>query len=730
MQLPWSAGEWLHEGRRRGCKLTNMPRRPQPPRFPALAELFSNAMKEMPEESTLQKIVSTLKNELERSGHGSKSGKAVPISKSTLSAIFTGQRPPSPILIPLLGRFFYPDDLPACEGFIKTLRREVRSCQPVAPTRVVKLADLINGLPLRVRTVEYHPFCGTPENFLTAIMERLFRLSNIRVEQLQATKGEHEFVDIERGIQDGLIDFTVGVFSTLRRRLFACFLETPVRMAVSAVAIAGRLHEREALQKRLTQLSYGGKGDNVLPIVVPGNVGEQQVLSLGFGADEYLEAADKDAASLANMLITHDRNNRGMVPVVVADELMALRVLEALHHAGEAGFLVFPINSHRAISAVAAKRDSTEYFLSVCVSRSNFELASYFEDAMRFYLKTEIATTSQAYANAYFELTAAVKDGLKYDAGIREHTPDIFGELLDKYLSDDQARRWLLAHLFGRYVLSLRARAVPKYESSLPWGSILENTHAAVCQHISSRANLLYVWEIVRAVCGARLGHAVSADEVMQVRTHEWEAILVDLEDLFDSDLQPLRAWAMGQATMAISTYTVVCGVREQLAGRPLGLEYTFRRANDNDKDLIFAMLSESSAQEEWVDALKRRLSRNPQLDKGFRKRWLIVIASLDANSGALPLKGAAGLMIISSERDRGENLNPAKIRTCYVRDAFRQGELEAALVRQATALARAAGWNSLQVSAVTCGSLRDVYLKTGFAQSPVHADTLLAVLH
>src|SRR5215472_12312080 len=122
-----------------------MPRRPQSPRFPALAELFATAMKGLSKERTLQEILSALENDLEHSGPRSrKSSKAVPLSKSTLSAIFTGQRPPSPILIPLLGRFFYPDDVSACETFIKAVRREIRSCQPVAPTRMLNLADLIN----------------------------------------------------------------------------------------------------------------------------------------------------------------------------------------------------------------------------------------------------------------------------------------------------------------------------------------------------------------------------------------------------------------------------------------------------------------------------------------------------------------------------------------------------------------------------------------------------------
>jgi hypothetical protein len=83
------------------------------------------------------------------------------------------------------------------------------------------------------------------------------------------------------------------------------------------------------------------------------------------------------------------------IPVAVADESTALRILGQFRESRHRARLIFSLNNHSSVQK--ERRDLPEYLMSLSVRRTNTQLVEYLSDALRLFLQTEIQTVATYY---------------------------------------------------------------------------------------------------------------------------------------------------------------------------------------------------------------------------------------------------------------------------------------------------------------------------------------------
>jgi hypothetical protein len=389
-------------------------------------------------------------------------------SLSLVNAWRSGQRKPSPEQTKKLARYLFPRDS-ARQRWLENSLAEARDPQRAS---LLKELDENNG-ELRIGSTSQANYGRT--GFLEEFIARFLRLAGIKYKFV----GRDDIVDLKEQLVQDELDVGVGIFATLDRSLLIKFFSTPIRVGLNAIVLEEGLDRtglnvrdlrkliapeetRDKLQANLT----------IAPIVVRSDVGGIYASKiLGYSETNLEIPMGHHYSSYGQKLIDmeDDYKNRHVtkIPVVLADDVMALYIVRFLDKQERCARIIFPFGTEQ--SAGQERKWLPEYLVSVAVKRTNTELADYLRDALRLFLRTEMQMISSFYRDVCVQFeTMATEAGI----GRRAWAQDDLSRLAktnEKEENRAAARAWV-EYTFGLCKMHLGLRE----DSELPWSAILQ----------------------------------------------------------------------------------------------------------------------------------------------------------------------------------------------------------------------------------------------------------------
>ncbi len=294
----------------------------------------------------------------------------------------------------------------------KRLENEIKLAVAAKPDQALPdpLESLVNGMrKLTVGIIEYEPFSGKDSDFFNYVFDRFVAFANLSERRVFP-----DIVNLDEAQQrliDGTLDVAIGVLRTPDRALRMRFFKSPIRIPVNAVMLkSGRerasLEEvRDALSKKIKET----KPDRTIyPIINEKEVGGLHVKNyLNIERNTY-RAVKYEVESYADALVELNEQRSpsggGPVPVVVADELMCLRVIEHL----DTGMASSPRkrNQEGQPDLVFNVEDNYQqdkgawmprYRLGFAVNRSHRKWIEYLEEAFEIFLDSNAELVAGRY---------------------------------------------------------------------------------------------------------------------------------------------------------------------------------------------------------------------------------------------------------------------------------------------------------------------------------------------
>jgi transcriptional regulator with XRE-family HTH domain len=339
--------------------------------------------------------------------------KALGVSPATFAAWKGGERAPRARNIRQLAELLYGGDADARLVFIESLTRAV------GPSGSPPVDDgSFFDRELKVGVVRYDPISvpsilGEPsKGFLDSLLRRLFNYGELRVPR------EFEEVDLDHAVRSlgaGEFDIIAGMMATVDRAKLIHFIPTPITLPVNAVLLKDHLEQlsmngdkaKESLRRAITDpAGEETEGFRIHPIFRTNEIGGlycRLALGLSEKDTERVTIADRyDKNVYHDLLAGHRIVNSENFPLVVADELMCIQVLQLA--AGKADLLFDLEKSFEELPC---------YSIGFAVPRSKTTLISYLEEVFPIYLRADIHFLIDRYGRLYKRLLTHVSKALQ-----------------------------------------------------------------------------------------------------------------------------------------------------------------------------------------------------------------------------------------------------------------------------------------------------------------------------
>jgi len=414
--------------------------------------------------------------------------RALGVSPSTPSSWAQGAAFPRGELLPKIAHYFYPEGGSQAASLLERLQAAGDAGKEVT------LEELRDRRAMRVAYVHWPPFSTDPQpeqptdptepGFLNNVHQRFLDLGERRAERVS-----REGVDdaLEK-LRSGACDTMLGLFDTTDRALEAFCLHSPCRVSLNAVCLWPRTSELvdghlEHLQTVLTVPRHDAQvlqeSSKIRPIALRREVGYLYLTNtLGFTPREVVLVSRLDPAEYTSTLIQLAKSAEP-TPVVVVDELTALRVVEKLHESGERPLLIFPLATERS-SRKPPKRLLPAYLVGlISVSEKQPVLKQYLTRALQLLLLTEIEITTTYYQKLYEQLVLEVQRCLK---GLDDQALAILKRLQAEPVTSDAEWSHACAIQYARFTLRLsQEEELSVFEQlNLPWRHILHRVRERI----------------------------------------------------------------------------------------------------------------------------------------------------------------------------------------------------------------------------------------------------------
>jgi hypothetical protein len=405
------------------------------------------------------------------------------ISQSDFSEVVSGSKHPSPAFIKRFVNGRYPDiaaNKNARDKLTSAIIEEAKKGQPSLDTLRKKLKA---GEDLRVTTINYPPFAGSPRCFFESVFSRFLDLAGIRYDTPTCRVG-NRLQDYKNS------DFSLGMFDSADRMLTLDrkFWRVPVRMGLGAICLRQHKEHEQAIANLLS--NHDAIEDlHIVPIVVTNDVGWRHCINRLKFLERHIKIKELDSIDISQLAgqLTALGKHETQIPVICTDEYTCLHILSELKNVG---YSIFPMNSRRTgqDEKESTRRELPQFYCSVGVDGNDREFHEFMQDALEQFVSTEIETTAHSWAELAGELVK------KVSVISREQMPaHPRSTQLNTKISHDPSLREVLnianAWEWVFYTLSLDLKSIESYPNfnNLPWRPILLRARTLVQIHIADQ---------------------------------------------------------------------------------------------------------------------------------------------------------------------------------------------------------------------------------------------------
>jgi RimJ/RimL family protein N-acetyltransferase len=372
----------------------------------------------------------------------------------------------------------------------KARLQEACQMQKESPSGIF-LEDLASKrLTLRFATFNYTPLAGTSQSFFEKVSQRFCTFAGIPYTEPTERRGLQDYSNY---------DVLLNLFDTIDRTLRLKFFRTPARIGLGAVCDKRHSSKSAELQAFLTgqRTSIG-----ITPIVIRGDVGWLHCRHrLGITDPHGLTdlVAPKE---LASRLIADTNSGKQDIPVVLVDEITALRVLKYM---GDQGFYIFPLTSRTVVEEIESFQELPAFYSSFGVQRRNIDFSVFMQDALAQFLSSDVETLARYWLEAARSLTDEIMAVAPLLRNTLESDSAIYNQGISKS-TIEAGKDWGAALEWVRYVLHLGVDEIETFLDPLQtqWRAILKRARQLFQSELASRLDEILTTQVAYSVAAIK----------------------------------------------------------------------------------------------------------------------------------------------------------------------------------------------------------------------------------
>ncbi len=335
--------------------------------------------------------------------------KALGVSASALYAWINGNRIPRGEFLEKIATHLYPNDLAAKERFLKEMDDAAEQDRgPGSPS---------DSVPARIRAgvIEYGGFSGLEDDHHGFVVEFFKRFAAFAGKEIADPLTQDRSLSASGSpLLQGDVDVTLGLLATVDRTTSFDFVLTPARIGLNAVTPPLQDNERNELRDALKIKANAQDRRQFVrqfaPIAHPMEVGGlylEKTLKIGSDEIQPIDVFDiKVYAEAFRRQLTTDRDRR---PVIVADELTCMRVLEKL---GGTATLAYDLVGCDEVPTATFPM----YPVGLAVDHRRAEWSSYLRESIDLHLRTDPAGVATLYHLLFLDLKKQAKEAIRSDS--------------------------------------------------------------------------------------------------------------------------------------------------------------------------------------------------------------------------------------------------------------------------------------------------------------------------